>query len=128
MNLARLLVAHALVTLAAGLVLIVLPNLISGTVGIWLAPSQYLLSYLLGASELGTAFLSFFAAKLRDVQALRLVSRTFIVFHLATAAVEVCALAQNGGSSLWLNVVLRIGVAALFVYYGLFKTPVRTGG
>jgi hypothetical protein len=122
MNLARLFIIHAVVTLAAGIALIVSPNLIPATVGIRLNPSQYLMSYLLGASELGIAFLSFFAKNLRDVVAVRLISWTFIVFHLATAVVEVYALSQGVRVSLLGNMALRIVVAALFAYYGLYRT------
>jgi hypothetical protein len=95
MNLPRLLVIHAVVTLAAGIALIVSPNLVPGAIGIHLDPGQYLISYLLGASELGIAFLSFFAKNLEDTKAVRLTSWTFIVFHLATAVVEVYALTQG---------------------------------
>jgi hypothetical protein len=122
MNLTRLLVIHAVVTLAAGIALIVSPNLIPATVGIKLDRSEYLMSYLLGASELGSAFLSFFAKGLENVKAVRLITWTFIIFHVTTAVVEVYALTQGAQVSLLFNVFVRIVVAALFAYYGLYQT------
>ncbi len=51
MNLRKLLIIHALITFAAGIVLIFSPQLIPGTVGIQIYPKANLLCYLLGTSE-----------------------------------------------------------------------------
>lgn len=122
MNIARLLVIHGIVTLAAGIVLVVAPGMIPGAVGVEVDPSAYLVSYLLGAAEMAIAVLSFGAARLTDSHALRLVSVVFIVFHLLTAAVEVLAFAQGVSATVWGNVAVRVVVAGLFAYYGIHRT------
>jgi hypothetical protein len=120
-NLARLLVAHAILTLAAAVVLVIAPDLIPGAVGVELDADAYVVSYLLGTAELAIAALSFGAARLKDPQALRLVCSVLIVFHLSTAAVEAYAYIQGVSARIWGNVVIRIVVAALFAYYGAVK-------
>lgn len=119
MNLSRLFVLHAIVTFAAGVVLIVAPELIPGAVGITIDPSVYLVCYLLGASEIAIAFLSYYAKNLTDQPALRLISLTFVVFHPVTAVVEVFAFMQGVSAAIWSNVALRVIAVILFGYYGL---------
>lgn len=115
MNLSRLLLIHALLTLAAGLVLIVLPDAIPGFVGVRLAPE----AYLLGAAQVSLAILSYFSRRLRDRQALGLVCVTFISFHALTAVVEGYAFTQGVSARIWANIGLRVIVTMLFIYYGL---------
>jgi hypothetical protein len=121
MNLRILLLVHAAVTFAAGVVLIAAPALIPKTVGIEIGPEQFLLSYFLGAAELGLAYLSFYARKINDRHALRIIVSSFIVFHLATGIVEIYALAQGVSPNLIANIALRIIVSVLFFYYGFYK-------
>jgi hypothetical protein len=123
MTFSLLLLLHAIITFAAGVALIVAPDLIPGAVGIQLQPSQYLVAYLLGAAEFGIAFLSFYARKLTDAHALRLVSATFIVFHSSTALVELFAFLQGASAALWGNITVRVLVVILLWYYGLRKIP-----
>lgn len=118
-NLRNLFVLHALVTFVAGAVLIVAPELIPGAVGISIAPSIYLVFYLLGAAEIAIAFLSYYAKNLTDLPALRLIALTFVVFHAVTAIVEVFAFMQGVSAAIWSNVALRILAVTLFAYYGL---------
>jgi hypothetical protein len=122
MNLRRLLLVHALLTFAAGLVLIFLPGLIPGTVSIQLTKDQYLLCYFLGAAEIALAYLSFLSRKLIDVRSLRLVSATFIVFHGLTGLLEFFAFIQGSDSKIVGNIVLRIIIVLLFIYYGRVRT------
>jgi hypothetical protein len=124
-NLRRLLLAHAVVTCAAGVVLIVVPEVIPAAVGIDPDSTDYLLCYLLGAAELALAFLSYRARTLTDVAALRLVSAVLIAFHASTAAVEVYAIAQGASAAIWVNVLVRAIVMALFVRYGLQRPAVH---
>lgn len=123
MNLNRLLLIHAIVTFAAGVVLIVSPKLIPASVDITLNPDAYLICYLLGACEVSLAVLSYYSASLKDRQALQLVCLTFIVLHGLTAAVELYALTQRAGSGLWANVTVRVVVVGLFSYYGFIRQP-----
>jgi hypothetical protein len=121
-TLKALLIIHGLITLAATVVLIIAPNVIPGTVDIDISSKEYLLCYFLGAAELCIAFLSFFASKIEDKKALRLISSTFIVFHLATGTLETFALSQGTSSKILFNILLRIIITALFWYYGIHKT------
>jgi hypothetical protein len=118
-NLRRLLTLHALVTLAAGVVLIAAPGLIPGTVGVRITPDAYLVCYLLGAAELAMAFLSFAGRTLRQPDGARLLAWTMIVFHGCTAAVEAYAFTQGVHTAIWANVAVRGAVIALFIQYGL---------
>ncbi|MBD2756785.1 hypothetical protein [Spirosoma validum] len=121
MNLTRLLILHAVVTFAAGVVLIVTPGLIPGSVNIHLNPEANLLCYLLGACEVSLAVLSYYGTKLRNVEAIQLICLTFIVLHSLTAAVEIYAFSQGASAKIWGNIALRIVVSGLFIYYGIAK-------
>lgn len=116
MILRALLFIHAVVTFAAGVVLIVAPDLIPSVIGIHLAPTAFVVCYFLAGAEFAIAFLSFEAA--RSGEGLRLAVLTIIVFHAATAALEIYALAQGADVRLWSNVALRVIVIVLFVYFG----------
>ena len=115
-------VVHALITLAAGMVLIIVPELIPSTVNIRLDPKAYLLSYFLGAAEIALAFLSFFATRLKSDEAIRLIASCFALFHFLTGATEIYALIRGADSGLWANVALRAVVTLLFLYFGIYKT------
>jgi hypothetical protein len=115
MNFRLLLTLHALVTFAAGVVLIAAPDLIPGAVGAHVPSDAYLVCYLLGAAELAVAFLSFAGRNLRQPEAVRLVIGTMIVFHGCTAAVEVYAFARGVHAGIWANVAVRGVVIALFL-------------
>ncbi|MEU7858103.1 hypothetical protein [Nonomuraea sp. NPDC049141] len=120
MNLRILLTLHALVTLAAGVMLIAAPGLIPGAVGVRIMPDGYLVCYLLGAAELAVAFLSFAGRTLRQQDAVRVITWTMIVLHGCTAAVETYAFTRAAvDPSIWANVALRLMVIALFIQYGL---------
>jgi prepilin signal peptidase PulO-like enzyme (type II secretory pathway) len=121
MALKRLLIFHALITLLASLVLVIFPALIPGTVGIKLAASHSVLCYLLAAAELSMAFLSWQARRLKDVPALQIIIYTFIIFHLATAALEMYALMQGIDKALIGNIAARMVISALFYYWGIVK-------
>lgn len=108
------LLIHALVTLAVGIVLIVSPVTIPSSVGISVAPDQNLLCYLLGAAELAIGYLSLAARNITDAKSLRVIVMTFVIFHIATACVELLAITQGASPMLWGNVAVRVVVAVLF--------------
>src|SRR5262245_28479202 len=83
---------HAIATLAAAIVLVVAPAAIPTTVGIVIAPPAFLLCYLLAAAELSIGIFSWGARNLTDAKALRLVVAGFVVFHGASAILELWAL------------------------------------
>jgi hypothetical protein len=112
-----LFLVHGVVTLAAAVVLAVLPAAIPGTVGIAIDADGFLLSYFLAAAELAMALLSFGAAWLTDIPALRLIVVVFIVFHLATAGLEIAYLSFTSASPVLLaNIAVRIIAAGLFFF------------
>ena len=119
-----LLIAHGVVTAAAGVVLIVAPGLIPSAVDITLPPDANLLPYLLGAVELAVAVLSIGASRLRDPAAIRLIALAFVVLHAVSALVEVLALAQGADPVLWGNVALRVAVAIAFAFVAI-RFPFR---
>jgi hypothetical protein len=121
MNLKRLFIIHAIITFAAGIVLIVSPAAIPHTVDIGIQPDQNLLCYLLGAAELALAYLSFQARSIEDPKIRRLISMTFIVFHGSTAAVELLAFSEGTDSKILVNVFLRVIIMFLFFFYGIRK-------
>lgn len=118
MALRILLIIHAVIAFAASVVLVIAPEAIPSVIGIHLAPGTFVICYLLAAAEFSIAFLSFYAARSDDAGSVRLAVRTIIVFHVATAVLEIYALTQGVDVTLWGNVALRVIVIALFVYYG----------
>ncbi|CAN5296815.1 hypothetical protein BH09MYX1_BH09MYX1_05800 [soil metagenome] len=122
----RLFLVHAIVTFAAGIVLVAWPEAIPRTVGIRIDESAYLMCYLLGAAEMGTAALSLFARSLRDPASLRAVTHSFAVMHFAAAAVEIYAWARAfAGNAIWLNVAFRVVIGAVFVDFGFREGRAR---
>lgn len=114
-----LLVFHAIVTFAAGIVLVIAPNVIPNTIGLRIDSSCYLICYLLAGCEFGFAFLSYFASKLKDNQAVRVVSLALIVFHVSTGALEIYAFTGGLTGKIWANVVFRFVVSIAFWYLGV---------
>ena len=127
-NLRTLFFLHGLITLAAGIVLILDPNLIPNVVGIHLASSAYLVPYLLGTAELCIAVLSLGAARFTDSFALRTVAWSFIVLHGSTALIEFYAYTQGLDALIWGNIALRVVVVALFAYFGVYQLPAQKEG
>jgi hypothetical protein len=120
MDFRKLCIAHAAVTLAAAVVLVMSPGLIPGMVGVHVDPGAYLLCYLLAAAELGLAVLSFGARNLQDVQFRKLVAASCVAFHASSAVLEVFAFTQGVGALVLANVFVRVVVVALFLFYGGF--------
>ena len=118
-------IVHGVVTIAAAILLAVLPGVIPATVGIAMDRVDDLMAYLLAAAELCIGLLSIGAARLDDVYSVRLIAMSFAAFHGATAALEVVYIAMQGPTTVLLvNLVVRIAVCALFLWIGLAKrTP-----
>lgn len=112
---------HGFITVVAAVVLIFFPTLIPNAAGFELLPGQYLICYLLGAAELGIAFLSFAAPTVNDKKAIRLIASSFIIFHLATAVLEAVALIQQCRVEVIINLLMRLLIAFLFWYYGFYR-------
>jgi hypothetical protein len=123
-----LFLVHALVTLAASVVLVYAPGLIPSAIGIDLSRDESLLPYLLAGVEAGIAVLSFNAAFLRDAAGIRAIAIAFVVMHALTALLEALAITQGTDPLLWGNVALRVVVAGLFVAVAVrfrSRTPER---
>jgi hypothetical protein len=116
---------HALVTVAAAIVLICAPAAIPRTVGIIIPPSAFLLCYLLAAAELCIGVVSWGARHLTDAKAIRLVVSSFIVFHGASALLELWAFMAGLSAGIWANLAVRVVAVTLFTYYGLVRRPRR---
>jgi hypothetical protein len=67
MTLRLLFGVHAILTLAAGIVLVAAPGAIPGAVGVQIERGAYRLCYLLAASEFGIAALSWGARAITDL-------------------------------------------------------------
>lgn len=116
-----ILIVHAIVTFLAGLVLVISPELIPKMVNVSISKNQYIICYFLAACEYAIAYLSFKTTILKDFDAIKIILISFIIFHLATAILEVLAL-QNGVSKvLILNIVLRIIISFLFFIFGILR-------
>jgi hypothetical protein len=118
------LTVHGVVTIAAAVVLAVLPAAIPATVGIALEPDAYLLSYFLAAAELAIGLLSLGAVTLTDTRSLRLIVGAFVVFHAATAVLEL-VYSVNAGMSpvLAANILIRVVASIAFVVTGRTLRP-----
>lgn len=119
-----LLFAHAFVTLAAGVVLVVAPGAIPATIGVTVTSGAFVLCYFLAGAEFSIAFLSYLGARANSAETIRAIVQGIIVLHASTAALEIYAIARGISPALWANVVVRIIVIAIFSYYG-FKEPRR---
>jgi hypothetical protein len=113
----RLLLAHAVITAAAAVVLVVFPAAIPAAVGISISSDAFLLCYFLAAAELGFSWLSMWGARSTDPAVVRGVMRTCVVFHVASALLETLALGQGTSPKLWINVVARGVVILLLIRY-----------
>jgi hypothetical protein len=111
-----LFITHGVVTLAAAVVLVVVPAVIPSAVGISMDADEYLLSYFLAAAEICIAVLSLAAVRLRHAGAVRLIALSFATFHGATAILEVVyTLAEGGSAVLLANIVVRVIAAGAFL-------------
>ena len=115
-GLRTLLIVHGFITLAAGVVLVVAPGLIPGTVGVPLEPSAYLVAYLLAGAEFGLATLSFGGSRLTDPRALRLIVWSCIAFHGSSGILEVYAYTRGVSIAIFGNVAARAVIITLFAY------------
>ncbi len=120
-----LLLIHGFITLAASLVLIFSPATIPSIINIKMQPDQYLIAYLLGGAELGIAFLSFKATRIKDAEALKVITLTIIVFHSATALLEIYSIYKGANILLWANVFVRSIVIFLFAYFGFIMRNIK---
>jgi hypothetical protein len=121
MNLYRLLTFHAIITLAAALVLIFAPAGIPATVGIKVEKDQFLLCYFLAAAEIAIAYLSFYGRKISDPEFIHLIVVTMIIFHASTLLLESYAMAKGLSNKILANIFARILIIGLFYYYGIMK-------
>jgi hypothetical protein len=74
------LIAHALITAAAGVVLVFWPAAIPATIDVQLRPDEYILCYLLAAAEFAIATISWLGARLTDSAGIRAVVGAALFF------------------------------------------------
>lgn len=118
---------HALITLAAGVMLIAAPSLIPSVLGLAVDETGVLLAYFLGAAEIALGFLSAMTASVQDGRLLRIAVATFILFHALTAGVEVLWMVRAGVSgALVANIVMRIAAIVIFIWLSPRARPITT--
>jgi hypothetical protein len=110
----RVLIAHALVTGAAGVVLVSSLAAIPAAVGIRLRSDEYLLCYLLAAAEFAVAALSWLGGRLTDSQGIRAIVWSFVVLHATSGLLEAVVFVERPATALSVNVVARAIIVALF--------------
>jgi hypothetical protein len=110
---------NAVATLAAGVVLFVVPAAIPATVGIDLAPDQRFIAWLLGAAEIAIAALCIGSVHSPHQPVLRLAAMTLMVFHAASGVADVMALTHQASAVVAANLVLRVIMIALLATFGL---------
>ena len=103
--------------------MVVAPTVIPGAVGIDLQHGAFLVAYLLAGAEFAFAYLSFFARRLRDPEALHVVLWTLITFHLATAVLEAFAFTRGVSAVVLGNVALRAVIITALWGWGLRRLP-----
>ena len=113
-TLPRLLLAHGIITSAAGVVLVLAPGAIPGAVDVRLGEGGFLLCYLLAAAEFALALLCIRARRLDDLDALRVIVDACITFHAASAVLEVVAFYRGVSAPIWGNVAVRLVIITLF--------------
>jgi hypothetical protein len=97
-------------------VLTAFPTAIPSAVGIALARPDYLLVYLVAATELAVAVLSFGAIRITDWAALRLIVTTLVVLHLASGILDIVYMALTEPNATMIsNTVLRFTVVVVFL-------------
>lgn len=121
MNIYKLLTFHAIITLAAAIVLVVAPSFIPKTVDIEIQHGQFLLCYFLAAAEFALAYLSFYSRKINDRAIMRLITITIIIFHASTFLLELFALSNGLSTKIIANIVARVIIIVLFYYYGIVR-------
>ena len=112
-----LLLAHGVITAAAGVCLIVAPATIPRVVDIPIPGNAFLLSYLIAAAEFGYSWLSLWGARSADASVVRGVFLACLIFHAASGVLEIVALLRGVSPRLGLNVAARILIIILFVHF-----------
>jgi hypothetical protein len=107
---------HGLITLAAAVVLVVFPRAIPSMVGITVTRPDYLLVYLLAATEFAVAVLSFGAIRITDRAALGLIVMTLVVLHAVSGVLDIVYMALTRlDGTLIVNTVSRLAVVTVLL-------------
>lgn len=108
-------------TFGAGLMLIISPSVIPGTVDVHVHKNQYLLCYLLAAAEFSIAYLSFSSRKIMDFTILKPIIVSLIIFHASTMALEIISITNGVSLTLLGNIIARAVIVCMLSYFGLYK-------
>ncbi|MGP4029915.1 hypothetical protein [Actinomadura sp. 3N407] len=119
-----LMLFNAALTGSAVVLLTVWPEAIPTTVGFPRVRDAYPMGYMLAAAEVGLTIMFFFGRRIVDPQALRLVLVAGAGFHVASALAQFYAVTQDlAGNAVAANILLRIVLAALLLYYAVRRVP-----
>jgi hypothetical protein len=119
---------NTFLTFMAFILLVLVPDLLPGAVGVHVDPSGHFLGYLSGAAQWGLSAMTFFGRKVTDVHALRVMSLACVVFHVSSAAVLIATFATGGSDfalGLFANVTVRLTISGMCAYFGLYLSPAR---
>ena len=123
-----LLTVNAAAMAAAGLMLILSPNVLAGLTGVRLSEGGVILSHLLGASEFAFATLCLFGIRTVDRQSIQMVSGACIVLHAASAVALLTAWLTGANMVVLLDVAFRLVMIGFFAWLGLCsRQPSRPG-
>jgi hypothetical protein len=116
---------NAFLTFTAFILFFLGPEVLLNGVGAQIDASAYFSGSLVGAAELGIAIISFYATKIRDVKVLSVICISNAAFHAFSVVAEILLIATGRTTepwSLWVNMALRITLAALFGYFAVRKS------
>lgn len=102
---------------ATGVTLIAAPKLIPSSAGLHINADSYSLCYLIAASELSLAMLSWRALSAPDARTLHLIGRYFVVFHSLSALAGAFAIATGASDHLLGTIGMHVLIAVLFIVF-----------
>ncbi len=115
---------QALISFASAVALVASPRLIPASVGVPVAPSAFLLCYLIGASELTLALVSTIGFRTRTDSTADVVVFYSIAFHLSSGLAGAYAVASGLPKAIWTNAGAHFVLALLFLF-ALYRNIMR---
>lgn len=118
-----LVVANAVASVAAAVVLAIAPGVIPSAVGIPLERSQHLIAYLLAAAELSVSALCLLALRSELPATVGQAACVLIVFHAGSGLAGVAAIAEGASPLIGWNVAARVAIVAALAWAARKSCP-----
>ena len=115
---------QSLISFASAVVLVTSPRLIPASVGVAVSPGEFLLCYLIGASELTLALVSMIGFRTRTDSTADVVVFYSITFHLISGLAGVYAIASGLPNAIWANAGAHFVIALLF-FLAIYRSILR---